>query len=108
MPRGLLSGILLMLEDTNLTRAMANRLRREGYLVHCVRDLDQPAHLLRDGQPPDFLFVEVPEGERSLEETRNDIAIRLPGWSISVRDSSERETVGTEGPPGKNARRLLN
>ena len=56
----------------------------------------------------DFLFVELPEGGRSIEEVRSEIAILLPRWSIAIRDSSVRESGAAAGLLGNNTRRLLN
>ena len=101
------SGILVMVENLGLARAMASRLRREGYLVHYVRDLDPAAYVVPSGEV-DFLFVELPEGGRSIEEVRSEIAILLPRWSIAIRDSSVRESGAAAGLLGNNTRRLLN
>ena len=100
------SGILVMVENLDLARAMASRLRREGSGA-LVRDLDPAAYVVPSGEV-DFLFVELPEGGRSIEEVRSEIAILLPRWSIAIRDSSVRESGAAAGLLSNNTRRLLN
>lgn len=101
------SGILVMFESGDLMRAMAGRLRREGYLVHHVRDLDLATYAVPSGEA-DFLFVELPEGARSIDDMRSEIAILLPRWSIAIRNSSGRESGGATSLPVNDTRRLRN
>ena len=102
-----MSGILFVVENKRLLRELARELRREGCIVFCVRDLRQAESVLRTGRDPHYLFVRVPNGDRSVQEMRNEVARRLPGWSIQLPDATDGVGSG-HGVGGKGARRLLN
>lgn len=89
-------GVLLVIPDVGRLDAMARRLRALGCRVYCVRSLDEAADLLKTGLVPDFLFALSPPGDESTENLRDELAARLPSWSIQIHvteddgDSSRR------------------
>ena len=102
-----MSGILFVVENKRLLGELTRELRREGCIVFCVRSLRQAPSVLRTGQDPHCLFVRVPNGDRSVQEMRNEVARRLPGWSIELADATD-EVGGGQDVGCKGARSLLN
>jgi hypothetical protein len=77
--------VLLVSEDGDRLRFLADRLWSWDFIVYCARSAKEAVLLLTDGLRPSCVLVDPSLGELFATKLRDDISSALPGLSIDVR-----------------------